>query len=65
MGAAMLDHLSLDLNPDRNEVTTVCVQDSSLEKKRLEIILIGIQTKRKCNAFFIYSFFMFILLISD
>ena len=63
MGAAMLDHVSLDLNPNRNEVTTVCVQDSSLEKKHLEII--GIQTERKCNAFFIYSFFMFILLISD
>ena len=26
MGAAMLDHVSLDLNPHRNEVTFVCVQ---------------------------------------
>ena len=37
MGAAILDHVSLDFNSDGNEAYSVCVQDSYLGEKRRNV----------------------------
>ena len=54
----ILDHVSLDLNPDRNEATSVCVQDS-YSKKRLESI--GIQTERNITDTYSFDLYVFSL----
>ena len=62
IGAAILDHVSLDFNSHGNKAYSVCVQDSYLGEKKKETFreAISIQTKRnKIHIRLIYTFSTF------